>query len=119
LGSLQGGKHESKRPTQPAEKAIETKAPSLQVQPEQELIAPPPQPREFSEFHSNLGRQPIVEKLPQTSKNWIGVTPNELLPRSKLLGSMKNRSYQSFNAPKETSGDPVENTTTKPDQPPP
>ena len=116
LGSLQIRKYESKRPAQPVEQAIETKAPSLQAQPKQELVAPLPQPRDFSEFHSNLGRQPIVEKLPQTSKNWIGVTPNQLLPRSKLLGSMKNRSYQSFNAPKETSGDPVENTTNKPDQ---
>jgi hypothetical protein len=116
LGSLQVGKYESKRPARPVEQAIDTKAPSLKAQPKQEPIAPPPQPRDFSEFHSNLGRQPIVEKLPQASKNWIGVTPNELLPRSKLLGSMKNRSYQSFNALNEPSGAPVENITTKPNQ---
>ena len=65
LGSMQGRKYQSKRPLNPVAQVrnwiVGTTHPGNS--------APPlPQPRDFSEFHSNLGRQPIVEKLPQPVK---------------------------------------------------
>ena len=48
--------------------------------------------KSFSDFHSNLGQQTIVEKIGLPSENWIGDTPDQILPSSKPLGSMKNRS---------------------------
>ena len=50
--------------------------------------------KSFSDFHSNLGQQTIVEKIGLPSGNWIGDTPDQILPSSKPLGSMKNRSYR-------------------------
>ena len=47
------------------------------------------QPRDFSEFESNLGEQKLVEVV----KPWIGVTPQELAPGSIPLGSLKNRTF--------------------------
>ena len=111
LGSMQGRKYQSKMPAQPVAQAETVDS---TVQPIQEPVSPPSPPRDFSEFHSNLGRQPIVEKLPQASQNWIGAMPNQLIPNSKPLGSMKNRSYQNWNAPQPVSAEPVENGTTPP-----
>ena len=50
--------------------------------------------KSFSDFHSNLGQQTIVEKIELPSGNWIGDTPDQILPSSKPLRSMKNRSYR-------------------------
>ena len=47
------------------------------------------QPRDFSEFESNLGEQKLVEVV----KPWVGVTPQELAPGSIPLGSLKNRTF--------------------------
>ena len=45
-------------------------------------------PKEFSELHSNLGLQNIVEVVPGRKFNWIGPTPDELYPGSIPLGSL-------------------------------
>ena len=45
-------------------------------------------PKEFSELHSNLGLQNIVEVVPQKEFNWTGPTPDELFPGSIPLGSL-------------------------------
>jgi hypothetical protein len=47
------------------------------------------QPRNFSEFESNLGEQKLVEVV----RPWVGVTPQELAPGSIPLGSLKNKTY--------------------------
>lgn len=120
LGSMQGRKYKNKKPAQPVMEAAKVEAVNSNVESIQEVPSPPPPPsppRDFSEFHSNLGRQPIVEKLPQASQNWIGAMPNQLIPQSKPLGSMKNRSYQSWNAPQPVSAGPLENTPTPPVDP--
>ena len=47
------------------------------------------EPRNFTEFGSNLGEQKIVEVV----RPWVGVTPQELAPGAIALGSLKNRTY--------------------------
>lgn len=47
------------------------------------------EPRNFTEFGSNLGEQNIVEVV----RPWVGVNPQELAPEAIALGSLKNRTY--------------------------
>ncbi len=47
------------------------------------------QPRDFSEFESNLGEQKLVEVV----RPWVGPTPQELAPGSIPLGSLKNKTF--------------------------
>ena len=47
------------------------------------------QPRDFSEFESNLGEQQIVEVV----HPWVGLTPQEIAPGSIPLGSLKRKIY--------------------------
>jgi len=71
--------------------------------------------KSFSDFHSNLGQQTIVEKIGIPSGNWIGDTPDQILPSSKPLGSMKNRSYRKAEqADTDSSNLPVDQASTPP-----
>ena len=47
------------------------------------------EPKEFSNFESNLGEQRLVDVV----KPWVGVTPDELVSDSVVLGSLKGRTY--------------------------
>ena len=47
------------------------------------------QPRDFSEFESNLGEQQLVEVV----HPWVGLTPQEIAPGSIPLGSLKRKIY--------------------------
>ena len=47
------------------------------------------QPKNFSEFESNLGEQKLVDVV----RPWVGPTPQELAPGSIPLGSLKNKTY--------------------------
>lgn len=47
------------------------------------------QPRDFSEFESNLGEQQLVDVV----HPWVGLTPQEIAPGSIPLGSLKRKIY--------------------------
>src|SRR5210317_561116 len=47
------------------------------------------EPRDFSEFESNLGEQQLVEVV----HPWVGLTPQEIAPGSIPLGSLKRKIY--------------------------
>ena len=47
------------------------------------------EPKEFTDFESNLGEQRLVDVV----KPWVGVTPQELVSDSVVLGSLKGRTY--------------------------
>ncbi len=92
LGKMKGRNFDNSQP------AISVKQEIIELK---EPVDPTPtekKPREFSDFHSNLGQQPIVEKIPTRNNNWIGAKPSQIIPYSKPLGSMKNRFYEDLDS---------------------
>ena len=86
LGKMTGKSYQNAKPAKP------TKAKNAEIN-NQENQTPVPQNKDFNDFHSNLGRQAIVEKIEQPTNQWIGATPDEILPGAKPLGSIMNRSF--------------------------
>ena len=112
LGSMKGRNFQNRKPSKPVPQSTPASPSEVKKEATDAPVITSEKPREFSDFHSNLGRQPIVEKLPTASKNWIGATPNQIISNSKPLGSMKNRTYQTLGSPAPVSAPSIENPTT-------
>lgn len=112
LGSMKGRNFQNRKPSKPVPQSTPASPSEVKKEAPDAPVITSEKPREFSDFHSNLGRQPIVEKLPTASKNWIGATPNQIISNSKPLGSMKNRTYQTLGSPAPVSAPSIENPTT-------
>ena len=112
LGSMKGRSFQNRKPSKPVPQSTPASPSEVKKEAPDAPVITSEKPREFSDFHSNLGRQPIVEKLPTASKNWIGATPNQIISNSKPLGSMKNRTYQTLGSPAPVSAPSIENPTT-------
>ena len=121
LGSLKGQTFHNAQPAQSAPQSQIRELPpsnlseaeeksALETIQREEMEPSPP----FAEFHSNLGRQAIVEKIPEQRKNWIGLTPNQLHPNAIPLGSMQSKTYQKLNPPKSGSTQPQDGPTAQP-----
>lgn len=109
LGSMKGRSFQNKKPVNPVARSTNESPSEIKKEASNSPLISPEKPREFSDFHSNLGRQSIVEKLPTASKNWIGATPDQIISNSKPLGSMKTRSYQTLSPPTPVSAASDEN----------
>jgi len=112
LGSMKGRSFQNRKPSKPVPQSTPASPSEVKKEAPDAPVITSEKPREFSDFHSNMGRQPIVEKLPTASKNWIGATPNQIISNSKPLGSMKNRTYQTLGSPAPVSAPSIENPTT-------
>ena len=71
LGSMKGRSFQNRKPAKPIRPTTPAVSSEVKKEATDTPIISPEKPREFSDFHSNLGRQAIVEKLPTKSKNWI------------------------------------------------
>ena len=106
LGSLKGRSFHNAQPAVPAPQTPAKELPPSNLSDAEEKAAIETMQREkmepsppFTEFHSNLGRQAIVEKIPEQRKNWIGLTPNQLHPNAIPLGILQSKTYQKLNSP--------------------
>ena len=96
LGSLKGRSFHNAQPAVPVPENPAKELPPSNLSDAEEKAAMETMQREkmepsppFTEFHSNLGRQAIVEKIPEQRKNWIGLTPNQLHPNAIPLGILQ------------------------------
>lgn len=118
LGSLKGRSFHNAQPAVPVPENPAKELPPSNLSDAEEKAAMETMQREkmepsppFTEFHSNLGRQAIVEKIPEQRKNWIGLTPNQLHPNAIPLGILQSKTYQKLNASMPVSTSPQVNPT--------
>ncbi len=79
---------------------------------EEEYTTPGP----FREYHSNLGRQSIVKTNRQKEFNWVGQSPNQIVPGSIPLGSLREWSKRQ-SLPRNPVISRVESTQSAPPEP--